>query len=405
MARPMQDIPQLVEKLQEERKHHKDIVVPSKGISMFRDQAEGLCLQLRTKDVETAYTIEKQVHTLLSPRLGIPGKYYRRMQDDAQSLLCQNVNYWLSKEGEDNKNRLVRISRDSIRAVLSDRFRPIDNLDVVTTAVQAVTDTKDPENYAGDARCFNWSLSPTHLDVCFVNPGIVIDLNNLDKGIQVGLKHHKEGKGGGTQFVYAGSIQESGNQSQGGWFRKTDGDDGGHYVFPAARIRNSETGFGSLKAMSGLYEAVCDNTCWIGTNLAKTHLGSQLEEGEEVFSSDTYKKMNSVIFSKVRDIIKAVFSPENLMLNAKRMKGLADVIMPLSDVQDHLVKLPGLTDEIRDEILNSYKPLQADRQTLLDAQRAITKSAQSFSDHPDKSLMLEDLGGRIVEQGIAALTV
>lgn len=405
MSRTMQDIPELVNKLQEEKKHHKDIVVPSKGISMFSDSKEGLCLQLKTKDAETAYTIERQVHTLLPPRLGIPSKYYRRMQDEARDLLCKNVNWWFDKEGEDNKNRLIRISRDSIRAVLSDRYRPINHLDLVTTAVQAVTDTKDPGNYAGDARCFNWSLSPTYLDVCFVNPGIVIDLNNLDKGIQVGLKHHKEGKGGGTQFVYAGNVQESDNQNQGGWFRKTDGDDGGHYVFPAARIRNSETGFGSLHVMSGLYEAVCDNTCWIGTNLAKAHLGSQMEEGIEYFSSDTFKKMNAVIFSKVRDIVKAVFTPENLMMNAKKLKGLSDVTLPLSDAQDLLVQLPGLTDEIRSEILDAYKPLQPNRSTLLDVQRAITRSAQSFSEKPDRALMLEDLGGKIVEHGLAALQI
>ncbi len=402
--RILKDIPELVEELREEKKHNRDIVVPSRGIQMFSGQ-EGLGLQIKNKDMEASFDIQKQVHTMLAPRLGIPSKYYSKMREEAPALLCKNTNWWFDVHGDQGKQRLIRISRDSVRAVLSNRYRPIDHLDVVTTAMQAVSDREDAENYAGDAKCFNWSLSAMFLDVCFVNPGIVIDLNHLERGVQIGLKHHKKGDGGGSQFVYAGRVEESDDDAQGGWFQRKDDDEGGHYVFPAARIRNSETGFGSLHVMAGLYEAVCDNSCWLGTNLAKTHVGSQLAEGEEYFSSDTYRKMNAVIFSQVRDIVKAVFDPDKLLENAKRMKGLSDINLSLSDAQNQLVKMPAMTEDIRDEILNAYEPLQTGRSTLLDVQRAVTKSAQSFSDKPDKAFMLESLGGKIVESGLEALQV
>ncbi len=409
--RLLKDIPELVQDLKEARKDYRDIVVPSALLEMTvqEDPALGIQIKAHGEKPGQLFGIQDQVHQLLYPRLGIPGKYYQRMRGEAKPLLCKNVNWWFDQEAKRNKKRLVRLAKDEVRAVLSNRYRPIDHLDVLTTAAQATQDAGKPvdgqsKNWALGAKCFNWSLNPKFLDVCFVNPSMVMNLDNLDAGVQHRFQENKQGDGGGTQFVYAGRTEES-DKPEGGWFQQADGqDDGGHWVFPAIRIRNSETGFGSLNVMGGLYEAICDNTCWMGVNLAKTHLGQELAEGEEYFSTDTYKKINQTIFLKVRDIVMNTFSPDLFLKQGKKMKGLDEIPMKISEAVDSIVQLPGMTDEIRDEILAGYQPLQAGRETLLDVQRAVTHAAQSFQGKPQE-FMLEELGGQIIEKHEAALTI
>ena len=121
MRRALRDIPQLVEELREEKKHNRDIVVPSRGIQMFSGE-EGLCLQVKNKDMEASFTMQKQVHTMLAPRLGIPSKYYSKMREEAPALLCKNANWWFDVHGDEGKQRLIRIHRDSVRAVLFQFF-------------------------------------------------------------------------------------------------------------------------------------------------------------------------------------------------------------------------------------------------------------------------------------------
>src|SRR5574341_1052195 len=90
-------------------------------------------------------------HEQLAEKTGIPRKYYDRMLEAAPELLAENVNTWFRREPA---NRLVRMLRPltdaderalartgaqmSVRAVLSDRYRPLDHgslLDVVLPAL------------------------------------------------------------------------------------------------------------------------------------------------------------------------------------------------------------------------------------------------------------------------------
>ena len=60
---------------------------------------------------------------------------------------------------------------------------------------------------------------------------------------------------------------------------------------------------------------------------------------------------------------------------------------------------------MRDDIFAAYKPLQVGRDTLLDVQRAVTASAHAVREaDADLADNLEQVGGNIVERGLAALT-
>jgi hypothetical protein len=314
------------------------------------------------------------------------------LDQKAADLLVTNLNYWRNTQVGQGKKHLIRLIDDHVRAVLSDRYRPISHLDVLTTAIQTITGQDGAAGaekpHARGAVCFGWDISPTKLSVALMNPSMQVDLKHPEKGVQ----HNPAGK-------YDADAPNH------GWVCAGGKDGGSHWVFPAAFINNSETGHGGLNIEVGLYEAICDNTARIGTNLAQRHLGRQLDETLEYVSAETFRKENVLIFAKVADVVRNAFDPELLTANVMKMAGLAKVEVDVKEAVNAIVELPGMTDGVRDDIFAAYKPL-GERDTLLDVQRAVTAAAHAVREQaPDKAIALEELGGAIIQKGRAALVV
>lgn len=421
MKRVLKDIPELVERLREERARQKDYL-PTQGSMSFQVEEVPMVdkdgkagwkptVKLVGAAQGLALDIMEQAHSQVANKQDIPFRYYKRMLTGGRlelDLLCQNVNHWLSVQVK--KKRLIRTIDGQVRAFLGSRYRIISHLDLVTQAVMVVTgqekaDTLQDQPWAKGARCFSWALSPMNLDVSFVNPAITVDLNNLAAGYTIhDTQHQKDNGGGGTGFLYAGhGTVESSNPRQGGWFMKPEG---GSQVMPAVRIRNSETGHGGLTVTAGLYEAICDNTSHLGTQLAQVHLGGELDE-KVLWSADTNDRMNQVIMAKVRDVVRSAFNPDELLKWAKRFKGLETVqVEDLKETVANLVTLGGLNEGVRDDILAAYHGMTQARGNLFDVQRGVTAAAHGLREGaPDVAASLEDLGGTIIEQGAKVLTL
>jgi len=390
--RVLRDIPDLVKVLREQKARKTDKIVPVAKMEFVgekpetKDQKGNLFLRIDGR----AYGVQDQVHSQFASKFGISGHYYSHMRErGAHDLLATNLNYWRGQANGDK--RLVRFIDDQVRAFVSDRYRPVDDLDLLTTAIQVVLGKDGPNGeekpWARGAKAFDWGLSPTRMDVCLLNPGIQIDLNDLKAGVQSNQ---------------TGDYRPDAPNH--GWIKNDKGRDGGsHFVFPAARITNSETGHGGYNIQAGIFEAICDNTAWIGFELAQRHLGRVLEE-DDFLSPETLKKENEVIFSKVADIVRSVFSPENFLENAKKMKGLQKVEIEVKVAVNQIATLPGMTEEIRDDILSAYEPLNQQKDTLLDLQRAVTAAAHARRETDKESAyVLEELGGQIIEKGEAVL--
>ena len=86
-------------------------------------------LVLPTEDL---FFLTKPCHVQIAEKLEIPLKYYRKMEESAPELLCENVNTWLRQNG---KEVFIRGLANSVRAFLSDRYRVIDHLDVLLCAL------------------------------------------------------------------------------------------------------------------------------------------------------------------------------------------------------------------------------------------------------------------------------
>jgi hypothetical protein len=131
----------LVAILRDEHARKVDVVAP---VSAIRAR-EGRLVIAGTEPVLTAdgvtmadgiYLPTVVADEGLSAKLGIPVAYLRRMRTEHSALYDANVNGWLDYPGNAGRSFLVRALRGAdglqgvARAVLSDRYRTLDNLDV-----------------------------------------------------------------------------------------------------------------------------------------------------------------------------------------------------------------------------------------------------------------------------------
>ena len=88
-------------------------------------------------DLVEPMDIRPTAHVQIGSYLGIPKKYYDRMQAEEPELLAHNVNTWFRKQPE---QRMIRTMDGHARAFLSNRYRRIDNLDIARVTIPIIAD-------------------------------------------------------------------------------------------------------------------------------------------------------------------------------------------------------------------------------------------------------------------------
>lgn len=73
-------------------------------------------------------TITGIAHRQIGTHLRIPAAYYDRMREERPDLLAYNANTWFKQE---SSQRMLRTLDGSARAYLSNRYRRIDNIDML----------------------------------------------------------------------------------------------------------------------------------------------------------------------------------------------------------------------------------------------------------------------------------
>jgi hypothetical protein len=119
------DLMELVKELEKQRKNSLDLIVDSSTLKAIPDEANGIRLAIPEYG---EFPLTDWAHNQLADKLGIPRKYHEKMRNsDKSELLAENVNAWLGEK----ERRLIRILDRRIRAILSDRYRMMDNYDIV----------------------------------------------------------------------------------------------------------------------------------------------------------------------------------------------------------------------------------------------------------------------------------
>ncbi len=340
-------------------------------------------------------------------------------------LAEDNINFWLKRRGEEThkngqlKSFLLRLAATEpikdengkidpaklktavlrARAVLSDRFLPIDNLSLITTLWQVMQDKFNFDgsvrdactsavNHAKGAISFSHQLSETSMNVCLMNPCMLYDTGHPENGVMSVTYNGPDGNGGHSWTRPDGGIIRLGDRPEGG----------GHYMFPVARVTNSETGGGSAEVTFGLFQVACANGMIIGQASRRAHIGAlmQQDEGESKMVRDQRLKL---IHAKIADAVRGVFDPDVFEKSCREWLKLFDEpVENVAQAFESICRLPGLTVDMAKMMLEAYHPNVTGKHTLGDVQCAVTNVAHSFDD-PDKVRALQDAGGAIVVQG------
>jgi hypothetical protein len=321
----------LVGELERQRKSRLDLIVESSTLKAIPDELYGLKLAIPDYG---EYPLTDWAHGQLADKLGIPRKYYQRMLDSRKfRLLAENVNAWLN-EGE---RRLIRILDGKIRAVLSDRYRMMDNYDLVFLALEEFQRKETVEIYRID-------LTET-----------MLYLKAIDRTLTDSIKD--------GDIVYGGLI-----------------------------IRNSEVGASALRVEPFILRKVCSNGLILEHSLKRIHLGRQtLEVGEIEWSDETRMLEDRALWSKVRDIIKATFDRRIFTSWVKRLKESVKIeIEKPIDAVNNIVGHLGLSEEQKQRLLMHFS--EPTKYGLINA----VANLASQMENVEEQIRLEEFGGKIL---------
>jgi len=246
---------QLAQEIQRQQAAKRDFIADTRTLTMTPD----LELRMRTNGDEEQFGITDICHRQIAAKTGIPQKYYDRMRADSPDLLAHNVQHWFEAQPE---ARMVRTMDGHARALLSDRYRPLDNYDLATAVFPIIAD------HAMKVESCEITESRLYLQcVAYdVRADIVPDTTN-----------HTINKTGDA--VAAGLV-----------------------------IQNSEVGLGSLSVRPLVFRLVCKNGLIVPEyGMRQTHVGrSHGEDSRELFTQETLQADDKAFFLKVRDTVAGV---------------------------------------------------------------------------------------------------
>lgn len=352
----MGKLAELGRELERIRQNSYDVVVPSSQLKVETNgDGYGIKMVVPHHDGTIGkHGLTEYAHSQLSDKTKIPRKYYERMRLEGKyDLLAQNVNAWLPEK----ERRLIRILDGNVRAILSDRYRPIDNYDVylkTLTRFKHIHDTKKVDITVADAR-----LTDTHLYIKALSSELVDEI--IDK------------------------LQNRNEPVQGGII-----------------IRNSEVGAGAFRVEPFVQVIRCTNGLISLKKFSKVHLGRKLDEGEINWSDDIRKKEDDLLWAKIEEMIDNTFDKKIFHKWVDRMQGASEVELEKPKLAlENITKRFNLPQREVEELENMFFK---ESPTQWGLAMAVTRYAHEQPDY-NRQIELEEIGNEIIGLDPKVLTV
>ncbi|MFY9327180.1 MAG: DUF932 domain-containing protein [Georgfuchsia sp.] len=327
-----------------ERQLHskKDLIVPSTLVRHVTDDLGDTRLVIEEEGNPVRYGVTPLARRQLADKLKIPYAYFERMREDQPALLDRNVNTWLQSEEE---QRMLRTLDGQVRAVLSDRYRRLDNFDLAESVLPILQQL--PE-----VRFESVELTETKMYLKCITPRLSYEMAPGD-------------------VVQAGVV-----------------------------VSNSEVGQGTLSVQPLLFRLVCRNGLIAADrSLRKTHVGRALgavDERIQVYQDDTLRADDKAFFLKVRDVVQAAVSEATFRQTAQKLQKTLNI--PL--VGDPVKTIEVLAQRYT---LNDTERAGMLRHLIAEGQlsgyalvNAVTHYSQEVEDY-DRATEFEALGGRLID--------
>lgn len=348
-------ITQMAERLEKINEAKKDFVAPTKALVMLPD-AKTIRVGNQTEGTVTAHA-ERQ----LAAKLEIPVHFYDRLRDNHPDLLAHNVTQLFQREPKKVMVRTLDEGKGArIRAILSDRYRPLDNYDLFKAVA--------PTLISAGAQIASCEITETKMYIKAMAPWLTRELP-LPAGMEWGKGHNRV-------------------------IRK---------VIGSVVISGSDVGAGKVNIQPGSWEEACTNMAiFREEGFAKLHIGKAYGDDESVsqyLSNETREKSDSAIWSAANDILKATLDGrvmDNIV--AKLLAARGDALEGnLVDVVEVFAEKNRFSEPEKKSLLDRL--VEAGEPTRYGLQWAVTRLAgdESVVTDYDRATELERLGGQIIE--------
>lgn len=284
----------------------------------------------------------------LADRMGIPQRYLRGLAGGepwAMTLAAQILN---EHSGWTQRSRvLVRAVGQQVRGVLSDSYRRLNSVEILTAFVQeaAGQGAVISDAYMNDTKIWAETILPQPLVIPTAKNGNVI-------------------------------------------------------IFAGARFSTSDYGDGAVDMRAFLLNGACLNGMVRESVMKQVHLGSRLPDNLQL-SNKTYELDTQTTVSAVRDLTKGLFSRETLERKAYEIQGASEIeVDPEKEIQKltkngQLLKQEGKEVE---KILMKNDPEDGveGAATLWKLTQAITAHARELT--PERSRELHEISGNLLNR-------
>jgi hypothetical protein len=350
----------LTEALNSQRVRSLDVVLAAKDISFQGGNLAlaGVPVQLNedgVSDVNGLYRPTVVGDEGVSAKTGIPLAYVRTMRDGGHvDLYDSNANYWFARTAEAKPSqrylaRLLTIEdgdglRGLLRAFLSDRYRAIDNLDVILATLAGLRKA----GLGADDLTIRCDLTDRRMHVRVTSEAISANAEALVKS----YRDPASGRGGRDYPL----------------------------LFAGLHISNSEVGQGGFSLTPRVVWQVCTNGQTMTEDAKRTvHLGGKLEEGSVDWSERTQKLNLDLIASKTADAVAAFMSREYLEAKVAQMAEAAGVkVDQPQQLITQVSRRMGFSKEQEADILNAF--IDGGQRTAGGVMQAVTYVAQQQPD-------------------------
>ena len=328
---------ELASEITRQQESKRDFLIPANKVNAFVHENH-LELGFPTNDGELfTAPLTTNGHVQLGQFCDIPKKYYDLMLLHPE-LLQQNVAHWLSKF---NDKRMMRTLDGQIRAVLSDKYRRLDNFDLAQAVLPMLFDAK------------------ANVESCEIT----------DKKIYIkAITHHVQGEVKKGDVVSAGII-----------------------------ISNSETGHGSLSIKPLIYRLVCSNGAIVDDLAMRKYHAGRVEEMSQIeYSNETVTAEDNAFWLKVRDLVKFSLSESTFEKVLNTMRESTERVLESPDKAIELAaKKYAFNETENSDVLKHL--IQGGDLTSWGLGNAVTRMAQDVNSY-DRSTELESIGYQIMNQ-------
>ncbi|MEV0246884.1 hypothetical protein AB0H76_09885 [Nocardia sp. NPDC050712] len=330
----------------------------------------------------------------IATKLDIPVRYLRKLREqDRSDLYDANVNGWLhgrprpdTPAEPDSRQFLLRLFTSNtpgepgvLRALLSDRYGIVDNLDLLTAVMDGIRQADEQAQFR------SCDLSDTALRCKVYSPGVAAlaphflrDYRNPFANPDLEAERQRvAGRIGSLRSLAAGEGQGYAPGSE-------------PVVFAGFRFSNSETGHHALTLKPELVVKICGNGLTLPMfAFTKRHLGDKLDVGAVGWSQDTLRKRLAVITAETRDKVREWLSPQFLGERVAELEDAAATPVTQPDKTIEVIaKNLGFSESERSGILAHF--VAGGQLTGAGIANAVTSFSQTLPD-PDRADVLDDL--------------